>query len=125
MQPTDEKTESIKPFLSTEFDFDYWKTLFEDDPATFETKRKEMVEGFIQSAPTEYQQRLNGIMFQIDIVRLKTKSPIECCAEISIMMRKSLSDLSGFIGDLNFALQEKQFIEQKDKESATILDFKR
>ncbi len=125
MLPTDEKTDNTGPFLSSEFNFEAWKQLHQDNPDSFETMRSQLINDFIQSAPAHYQRRLEGIMFQVNAIRVKSKSPVQSCVEISKMMQNSLGDLRGFIDELNYNVDEKTSVPANTKLSATILDFSR
>ncbi|MGV6851985.1 MAG: DUF3135 domain-containing protein [bacterium] len=76
-----------------QFDFDYWSALYEDDPEEFETRRKQMIKSQIETAPIDYQQRLKGLMFEVDNQRTLSKNALDSCIKISGMMWKSLSEL--------------------------------
>jgi hypothetical protein len=44
-----------------EMGFDEWKALAQNDPATFEAKRRQCIEALIGSAPEEKRRRLRGL----------------------------------------------------------------
>ena len=127
---TDEKrpNQEVGSF-ETKFDFNEWSDLYQKNPQLFENKREEFFKDIINSAPREFQNRLNGIMFQVKITRDKAKTPLQSCIAISNMMQNTFSDLCYFLSDLNYTLNggpdlsESQAVSKL--ETATILNFGR
>jgi len=119
-----DNTNSDVELAIEDFDFIKWKELHENDPEAFEQKRKNLLESTIDSAPQEYQQRLKGIMFQVDAARNKSNNPLQSCIAISDMMHKTLSDLHYFLNDLNFTLANQDVTQESEKTTASILEFK-
>lgn len=111
------------PERSLEFNFTEWQTLYQDDPVAFERKRKEWVESTIASAPDEYQRRLKGLMFKVDVARDRSKSPVQSCLEISKMMWNSATDLRTFLDELQLLLSEPTKKENESTETAQIYKF--
>ncbi|HET8706584.1 MAG TPA: DUF3135 domain-containing protein, partial [Pseudomonadales bacterium] len=73
--------------------FDELMNLAKNDPEGLEALRTRLVEDLITSAPTEYQRRLRGLQFQIDMERRRAHSPMAACIRISNMMHESLDRL--------------------------------
>jgi|GEM_PF-3331372 len=69
-----------------EFDFDEWVALAKVDPETFEKRRAEWLEEAIQQAPDDNRKRLQGLQFQIELVRRKSRHPLGACMKLSSMM---------------------------------------
>lgn len=112
-------------FHLDEFDFNEWKALYENDPDAFEKKRQKWVKSLIQSAPSQYQRRLKGLMFQVDAERARAKTPVQACINISQMMWSSTADLKCFLEDLACQLQNPKALEERKKYDAVVLNFKR
>jgi len=69
--------------------------LARDDPEAYEALRRELVEGFIQSAPERLKDRLNGIQFQVDSLRyLSRGSALGATVRIYKLMWKSFHSLN-------------------------------
>ncbi len=127
---TDKKrsNEQVSSFGTT-FDFNEWSKLYQEDPQLFENKREEFFKDIISSAPKEYQNRLNGIMFQVKVTRDKAKTPIQSCIAISNMMQNTVSDLRYFLNDLDYTLNgdpdQSESLAESKSETASILNFGR
>ncbi len=118
-----EKASLDRPFQLPKFDFNEWKSLSEQDPAAFEKKRQDWNKRFIESAPIQYQRRLKGLIFQIDVTRERAKNPMQSCLEISKMMWRSTVDLKCFIEDLADLLQNPDASKDRKQTTATIINF--
>jgi hypothetical protein len=70
--------------------FDELKKLAETNPEQLEKLRAELIEDTISSAPQQYQRRLRGLQFQIDMERRRAKNPLSSCIRISKMMHDHL-----------------------------------
>ncbi|NOY62640.1 MAG: DUF3135 domain-containing protein [Gammaproteobacteria bacterium] len=56
------------------FDFDEWLKLSKSDPAAFDRKREEAIQGLIAAAPERSQQRLQCLQWRIDMERSRKHS---------------------------------------------------
>ena len=74
-------------------DFDELVRLAQTDPESFESFRKDVCEEFISQAPEQYQRRLRGIQFQIDMEVEKASNPMAACVKVSQMMHESFHKL--------------------------------
>jgi len=110
-------------FHLEEFDFQEWKTLYQNDPEAFESKRQQWIDSLIDSAPEEYQRRLKGLMFQVETTRQRSKNPVQSCMNISKMMWTSTADLRCFLEELACQLKNPKALAEREKRSADILDF--
>lgn len=71
------------------FDFDAWARLAREDPQGFEKARRRVVEDFIANTPAEYRGRLEGIQFQVDMVRRRATNPLDACHHVyALAMRQ-------------------------------------
>ncbi len=79
--------------------FDELMKLALQDPEKLETLRLSCVEDIISSAPNQFQRRLRGLQFQIDMEREKASNPVSSCIKISQMMHDSLANLRNAINE--------------------------
>ena len=74
---------------------EFLSQLVHDDPAAYEALRRELIEGFISSAPERLKLRLNGIQFHVDSLRhLSRGSALGATVRIYQLMWKSFSRLN-------------------------------
>ena len=113
-----------------EFDFDHLLQLAQHDPEGFEAYRKARCDEVINQAPAQYQRRLRGIQFQIDMEREKASTPMASCVKISQMMHESFHQLSVALNELletEGNLISPKIIEEVNKvdcKSADIVPFR-
>ena len=88
-----------KQKIESNFNFDEWLDLSKSDPETFETRRLESIEEFINSVPEDKQHRLRCLQWKIDRVREKMPTPLAACVAISDMMWDSLDRLNQLYHD--------------------------
>ena len=74
-------------------DFDYLKLLANEDPDKLERLRRLYCEQLIDSAPDRYRGRLQGLQFQIDMIKRKSKNPLHSCMQISKLMLDNYVDM--------------------------------
>ncbi|MCX4025537.1 DUF3135 domain-containing protein [Endozoicomonas sp. SM1973] len=74
-------------------DFDELLFLANNKPDDLERLRKQLIEEAIQDAPPEYQRRLRGIQFQVDMKIRQSSNPMSACVAISKLMYESLHQL--------------------------------
>lgn len=85
--------------ILSNFDFDEWLELSKRDPKSFESRRLESIEEFINSVPEDKQHRLRCLQWKIDRVREKMPTPLAACVAISDMMWDSLDKLNQMYHD--------------------------
>jgi hypothetical protein len=107
-----------------EMGFDEWKALAQNDPATFEAKRRQCIEALIGSAPEEKRRRLRGLQWQIDQTRSLARTPMASCIAISNMMWDSLYQLNQHQRELAHAAPAKQSVRPAASVAATVLPFR-
>lgn len=73
--------------------FDELLKLAQQDPEKLESLRQSCVDDIIDSAPDQFQRRLRGLQFQIDMEREKASNPVSSCIRISQMMHEGLANL--------------------------------
>jgi hypothetical protein len=74
--------------------------LASEDPQEFERLRRELVESFIDNAPSRLKRRLSGIQFRVDGVRRLSRSALGSTVEIYQLMWRSFLHLNGVWQDL-------------------------
>lgn len=74
--------------------FEELLNLAKDNPELFEAKRREYIELFFTTVPSEKQRRLRGLQWQIDQARHLARTPMASCLNIMNMMRDSLHRLN-------------------------------
>ncbi|MCI0507849.1 MAG: DUF3135 domain-containing protein [Gammaproteobacteria bacterium] len=110
--------------IQSNFNFDEWLELSRRDPETFESRRLESIEEFINSVPEDKQHRLRCLQWKIDRVREKMPTPLAACVAISDMMWNSLDRLNQLYNDCESAASKKrgkQVLESLPK--AKIIEF--
>jgi hypothetical protein len=77
------------------FDFDQWAQLAKQDKVGFEENRDAILEQLIESwaSNDDDLRRLNGLQFQINMIRQKHKSPMGACVAISEIRMGKLYEL--------------------------------
>lgn len=73
--------------------FDELMKLAQQDPNKLEIMRQEWIEETISQAPENFQRRLKGLQFQIDMERERANNPVSSCVRISQMMHEGLANL--------------------------------
>jgi hypothetical protein len=63
--------------------FDKLVTLAKQDPKRLDALKRDITEAWIEQAPVEYQRRLRGIQFQIDMEVQRAKNPMDACIRVS------------------------------------------
>ncbi len=103
MSDTAKPSNPAKPSSDkSDFEFTDWSTLATSDPAAFESKREQIIEDFIQSAPRSKQRRLRCLQWRIDQTRKLSRNPMDACVRLSQLMMDSVYGENGLLG----ALQE-------------------
>ena len=74
-------------------DFDYLKLLANENPDELERLRRLYCEQLIDSAPDRYRGRLQGLQFQIDMIKRRSKCPLHSCMQISKLMLDNYVDM--------------------------------
>ena len=80
-------------------DFDYLLELAENNPEELDALRCRYNQQLIDAAPDRLKRRLNGLLFKIDMEKLRSKNPTQCCINISRLMMDSFVDLQSSIVD--------------------------
>lgn len=96
----------------TEFDFDHWVKVAEQDPEKFEEMRASLINDFMEQSPEQFRKRLEGLQWQIDQVRNKSSNPMESCLAISNKMWEHFYGEKGLVSALKNS--EKNFESNTD-----------
>lgn len=114
------------------FDFDEWVALNKIDPQAFEERRLQWCKQMISNAPEQYQKRLSGLLFQINMEKRRSSNAMDSCIRISGLMWDKFTELRGGLQSLanQGTNQNSPFSSQKInqkttslKKSAKIIDF--
>jgi hypothetical protein len=84
-------------------DFDELLILAKQDQKRFNTLKHDMTEAWIEQAPLEYQRRLRGIQFQIDMEVRRAKNSMDACIRVSNMMHDSFAELRDRLNEMTQA----------------------
>ena len=76
-----------------DFNLEEWQRLARDDPGEFERRRQATIEALIAQAPPEYQVRLRGLQFRIDLERRRAKTPLGATVRLQSMMWERFAEL--------------------------------
>ena len=68
--------------------------LARDDPQAYEALRCQVIESFIDSAPTRMQPRLRGIQFRVDCLRRQSRSALGVTVKVYTLMWESFLQLN-------------------------------
>lgn len=102
-------------------DFDYLKSLAQDNPEELEALRRDLCQRLIDSAPARLRQRLNGLMFRINMETRRSKNAIHSCVTLSRMMMDSFADLHDALSNIEKSRQP--IVSAKAKHDANIIAF--
>lgn len=81
--------------------FDTLVELANTDPDGLEHLRSSLIRDFIDRAPDNQRQRLQGLQFTIDMERRKAKNPVQSCMRMSQMMHERVTDLCDSLNDFS------------------------
>lgn len=105
-------------------DFDTLLEMAQTDPEALELLRQEKSELVIKQASEHSQQRLRGLMFQIDAQRSLHSCAMGACIKISKMMHVSLGKLPEAFEQFHTATRyPSQTTATRSSESGKILHF--
>lgn len=111
---------------SMNFDFDEWQELYQTSPEEFEARRLQWCEQIIKDAPQDYQRRLSGLLFQINMEKRRSKNPMDSCLRVSGLMWNKLlelrSELQGLVHS-PASTQVKDRDEKATESSGTVFSF--
>jgi hypothetical protein len=74
------------------FDFDAWAVLAKTAPDEFERRRRDVVENHISIS--DNIRRLRGLQCNIDMERIRARTPLKSCLRISTLMWDAFIDLN-------------------------------
>ena len=70
----------------TDFDFDLWSQMAQQDPEKFEAMRQQLIHELIEQAPSHLKLRMEGLQWQVDQIRKQADNPMAACLQISKKM---------------------------------------
>ncbi|OOZ42299.1 hypothetical protein BOW53_00190 [Solemya pervernicosa gill symbiont] len=86
---------------SARIDFDEWSDLANADPAAFEARRSELLEGQISRCASRSQTRLRRLQWRIDQIRRLSSSPLGACVKINDMMMNTVLGEGGLLATMS------------------------
>jgi len=111
-----------------EFDFEYWSELAKQDPAKFEEQRKQVVDNYISTIPSEVtQDRMRRLQWRVNRERELAKNPMDATVRIYDMMWDSVGKNLDALQDLAELLAGNHLQHPrvfKESQAATILPFR-
>ena len=106
-----------------EMDFDDWVALYEHNPERFEQYRMRILNAQITTAPKHIRPRLQGIKFQLEAERARSRSELGYQMRLSAMLMESFQALNAQLQDLYLDPEYTQ--TPPTKKTATILPFEK
>lgn len=76
----------------TNFNFDEWANLYENDPEEFERKRKEVLEAEILKAPIKNRNKLRLLQIECDAIR-EIMDPLEASHQMLVRAQDLLKSI--------------------------------
>ncbi|WP_394807711.1 DUF3135 domain-containing protein [Nitrosomonas sp.] len=108
---------------TSDFDFDLWSKMAQEEPEKFELMRQQLIDDLIAQAPEHFKPRMIGLQWQVDQVRKQAINPMATCSQIS---RKMWNNVLGENGLLNALQEPKKILSTLEKAPAgKILSFER
>ncbi len=96
---------------TSDFDFDEWSKMAQQDPEKFEVMRQQLIDDLIEKTPDHFKQRIVGLQWQIDQIRKQANNPMAACLKISQQMWNTIVGEKGLLN----ALQEPETISNTPK----------
>jgi hypothetical protein len=95
----------------------------QDDPEALERLREQLCAQVIANAPRQYQRRLNGLQFQINMERMRASNSLHSCIKISQMMMECYQELQLSLEEI----QNNQTLNSQNlsEKTADIINFKK
>lgn len=82
-QSSDDDGDQIFDIATGRMDFDRVRKMYKEDPQRLEAIQKRMVQELIDSAPEEYQRKLRGMQFRVDVERRLSHNPMQSYLKLS------------------------------------------
>lgn len=109
---------------TTDFDFERWMRLYKLNPDLFEQQRQEVLSKFIDDLPPHVsKQRMQGLQWQIDMIRERSSNPLEATMRIYDMMWDSVADNYENMQTLADLIMGKEVALPQKQDKATVLLF--
>lgn len=105
-------------------DFDYLKKLAEEDPEELDFLCHFYSRQIIDNAPANYQNRLNGLLFQIEVSRSQSSNSLHSCINLSKMMLDAFDHLSTVLNQID-DIENSSVKKNKALKNAKLLQFNR
>lgn len=99
----------------SDFDFEHWRKLAEEDPARYFAERRLLIERFIAEAPPRLEAELRQLQGLIDGSRAEAGTPVAALQRMMGMLGDYLGALSG----------QMQGLQEQSRELASLLATRR
>jgi len=108
---------------SSDFDFDHWSRIAQQEPEEFELMRQRLISDLIAQAPAHLKPRMTGLQWQVDQIRKQAGNPMAACLQIS---QKMWGNVLGESGLLQVLQAPKKILSTLEKApSGKVLSFER
>lgn len=77
--------------MDSNFDFEHWARLAQDDPKAFEMQRQQAIDTSIARAPEHMQQRLRALQWRLDHSRRLAGNPLGACLQLHALLMDHVS----------------------------------
>jgi len=85
---------------TSDFDFDTWSVMAQQDPDKFEMMRQQLIDDLIENTPEHHKPRIIGLQWQIDQIRRQANNPMAACLQISNLMWDNVLGEKGLLNAL-------------------------
>ena len=79
------------------FDFDRWSEMAQQDPKKFEAMRQQFISDLLAQTPPHLKQRMIGLQWQVDQIRMQASNPMAACLQISQRMWANVLEEKGLL----------------------------
>lgn len=101
------------------FDFDEWSALARMAPDEFEQRRRDVIENYISNNGNI--RRLRGLQCNIDLERIRARTPLKSCLRLSALMWDALIKLNSSLNTKNEECCASICAESLSERSAKII----
>lgn len=110
-------------YTPSDFDFESWRQLAQDDPEAFEARRRAEFERVIEQAPAHLQPRLRGLQWRLDMARRRHTHPLGACVDAFQEMWNMVYGPQGLLSALR-GLADREAEPTSGAEHATVVQFR-
>jgi hypothetical protein len=79
--------------MGSQFDFDDWLRLAQENPHAFEARRERLIDETITAAPDRLRDRLRALQWRIDQERRRSGSAFGASLRLQVMLQRQVEKL--------------------------------